>query len=94
MLRAKYSWGISGNVIWLKDELATKSLTNDIENCLEEISKQLPKGKHLSDYSIIYRDSDGQWDGVDVVDYSNISVVFYHIGLRDQKQAETYAINH
>lgn len=63
--RARFSWGIDGSVLWLKDEgVECRSLTNDIENCLLEVAEQLPDGFKLSDYHIIYRDSEGGWDAI------------------------------
>lgn len=61
--RAEYTWGTDGKILWLKDQgTDCRSLTNDIENCLIEIAGQLDKP--LTDYRIIYRDSEKEWDGV------------------------------
>lgn len=61
--RAEYTWGCDGQILWLKDQgTDCRSLTNDIENCLIEIAGQLDKS--LTDYRIIYRDSEKEWDGV------------------------------
>ena len=38
-----------------------KSVTNDIENVVEEIAQQ--KGLNPVEHIIVYRDSDGNWDG-------------------------------
>lgn len=65
--RAEYSWGTDRSVLWLKDEGAEcRSLTNDLNNSLVEIAGELPPERKLTDYRIIYRDSEGTWDGVSV----------------------------
>lgn len=61
--QADYSWGIDGNIIWLKDNGGPgRSLTNDMENALARIQAEIDQP--LNAYTIIYRDSDGTWDGV------------------------------
>ncbi len=71
--RAVYCWGIDGDVLWLKDmSTDTRSLTNDIENCIVEISEQLPEGTSIADYKIMYKDSDGVWDAVCLIDISTL----------------------
>jgi hypothetical protein len=72
--RADYTWGIDGKILWLKDHgTECRSLTNDIENCLVEISEHLPEGKELVNYRIIYRDSEGEWDGICILNDSTLS---------------------
>lgn len=73
--RAEYTWGIDGQVLWLKDHGTTcRSLTNDLENCLLEITPDLPNGKTLTDYRIIYRDSEREWDGIRIVSLGDITL--------------------
>lgn len=63
--RAEYTWGIDGNILWLKDKgKDCRSLTNDLENCLAEIQGE--HDKPINAYKIIYKDSEGEWDGVDI----------------------------
>lgn len=63
--RARFTWGVDGLVLWLRDEgVECRSLTNDIENCLLEIADRLPAGAYLNNYHILYRDSEGTWDGL------------------------------
>lgn len=72
--RAQYSWGIDGNVLWLKDDgTECRSLTNDLENCLTEIAGELKGGKTLLDYRIIYRDSTSIWDAVRVTELKGVT---------------------
>ena len=40
--------------------LGNKSVTNDIENVLEDIRAELGD---LSGFAVVYRDSMGRWDG-------------------------------
>lgn len=62
---SNYSWGIDGNILWLKDNGGPgRSLTNDMENALAEIQGQIENP--LTEYRIIYKDSDGAWDGVTI----------------------------
>lgn len=61
-LRSDYTYTVEENVIAIIDlDLGNQSVTNDIENVLDEISAQL---RGLAGYAIIYRDSRGIWDGV------------------------------
>ncbi|MDX2248242.1 MAG: DUF6011 domain-containing protein [Bacteroidia bacterium] len=60
--RAKYTWGIDEDILWLKEspDNLGRSLTNDIENCLLELTHELPDQLHK--FTIIYRDSNDTWD--------------------------------
>ena len=72
--RAKFTWGVEGSILWLKDEgTECRSLTNDLENCLVEVSAQLPTGTSLTDYHIIYRDSEGDWDAIAITELKNVA---------------------
>lgn len=56
------------------------SVTNNIENVLSEIRDEM--GEKITDATIIYRDSEGIWDGVIpewTIDRCS-SVRFYYIG--------------
>lgn len=58
---ADYEYNIVGNVVVIIDlNLGGRSVTNDIENVLESIGKDV----ELADKKIIYRDSCGVFDGV------------------------------
>lgn len=73
--RAKFTWGVDGSVLWLKDEgIECRSLTNDIENCLVELTAYLPCNSKLSDYHIIYRDSEGEWDAIAITEMGDVSL--------------------
>lgn len=63
---AKYSWGIDGRIIWIKDENQDhRSVTNDAENVLTEIAGELDG--ELTDYLVMYQDSEGIWDEIEIV---------------------------
>jgi hypothetical protein len=87
MTRANYTYGIADGtdekILWIVDSnLGNMSVTNDMENVLDEIEKktQLP----LNDYKIIYRDSMNNWDGVD---YKNGNVNFIFLNAPTLQEA-------
>lgn len=81
--RADYTYTVEGGVIAITDlDLGNKSVTNDIENVLEDIRAELGD---LAGYSVIYRDSMGRWDGVRLV---NGTIYLYGIGESDQQKAQ------
>jgi len=65
--RAEFSWGIDGKNLWIKDNGTTcRSLTNDMENALVLIQIELGN-QSIAYYDIVYKDSDGFWDGVKII---------------------------
>ena len=70
--RAQYTWGTDGPVLWLEDHgINCRSLTNDIENCLVEIQAQLGANNLLTNYFIIYRDSEMEWDALEITEFGD-----------------------
>ena len=67
--------------------LGSKSVTNDIENVLEEIRAELG---NLAGFAIIYRDSMGRWDGVQL---KNESAHFYSLNESDKQQAQAWLLH-
>lgn len=77
-MRAKYNWGFlrprnpkfEKSIIWIEDQGvgAVKSVTNDMDNVLTEISAEVYDITRLGlgEFLFMYRDSDGIWDGIDV----------------------------
>ncbi len=63
--RSSYDWGISsdGKVLYITDQGGYKSVTNDMENVLQDISNELSV-QDLRGMKIMYRDSMGIWDEV------------------------------
>lgn len=58
--RAEYSYDVEGSILWIEDKGGMKSVTNDIENILVDISMI----QDISKKKIMYKDSDGIWDGI------------------------------
>jgi hypothetical protein len=80
--RADYTYTVEGSVIAIVDlDLGSKSVTNDMENVLDDIRAELGD---LAGYAVIYQDSMGRWDGVRQKGYS---VEFYALNELDQQQA-------
>lgn len=65
--RSQYSWNITldGKILYITDDGGLKSVTNDIENVLNDIKEKVP-AKDFSNLRIMYKDSMGIWDGVGV----------------------------
>jgi hypothetical protein len=63
--RAAYHYTTHGSVICIVDEGAGKSVTNDVENVLEDLRRE---GINLARVRLIYRDSQGLWDEIVVLD--------------------------
>ncbi len=59
-----YSFDITGNVLHIKDNNGAVSVTNAIDRVLTEIWES---GVDIRAHNVIYRDSDGIWDGVHFV---------------------------
>ena len=79
---ADYTYTVKSNIIAIVDlDLGNRSVTNDIENILDEIRVEIGD---LAGYSVIYRDSMGRWDGVRLV---NRTVYFYGLGEADKESA-------
>ena len=80
--RADYTYTVEGNVIAIVDlDLGSKSVTNDIENVLDDIRADIGD---LAGYAVIYRDSMGCWDGVRLV---GSTVEFYPLNETDGERA-------
>lgn len=85
MTRADYDWKIQdyGNkkLILIEDlNLGNMSVTNDIENVVDDICKT--NQIVCEDYLIIYKDSEGIWDGWDCKKRN-----FIHLGGETWQQA-------
>lgn len=80
--RADYTYTVEGSVVAIIDlDQGSKSLTNDMENVLDEIQAELGS---LAGYSVIYRDSMGRWDGVRL---ERGLVEFYSLNETDPERA-------
>ena len=78
--RADYTYTVEGSIIAIID-LDSKSVTNDMENILDDIRAKLGD---VAGYAVIYRDSTGRWDGVRLV---GSSVEFYSLNETDPERA-------
>lgn len=88
--RAQYTWGIDGQILWIKDaDSQGRSLTNDLENCLAEIQAQIDTP--LDAYKIIYKDSDGIWDGIRLTAFKLSSVLIDAQWLSDRRYPHYFA---
>ena len=59
-----------------------RTITNNIETVLERIIDD--SGKELSEYKIMYKDTDGVWDGLI---YDNGNVLFYSLNETELENA-------
>ena len=101
MSQSNYYWSIEDGVLCIVDvgpHSLYQTVTNDAENVLEEIRKELyarkdniadweKRGKTVKDNFpkiIIYKDSDDIWDGLQ---YRGELVEFYPIRTKDRGQA-------
>jgi hypothetical protein len=86
---ALYTFGIAKNVVWIEDiGVNTRSVTNDMEAVLNDIMRKTDI--NIADYKVVYKDSQGNWDGVTPHlnnDGKVIDVGFYPLRTRDKKTA-------
>lgn len=65
--KSNYRHQIDGRILFIEDlDHGGKSVTDNIENVLAEISEQL--GTSISNFDVIYRDSENKIDGVHTCD--------------------------
>lgn len=77
MKKANYTYQVDGDILFIEDNGGiAPSVTNAIESVLTDIEEELKTS--ISNYKVIYRDSEGTIDGVMTKDgfFTN----FYHIG--------------
>lgn len=61
--RAEFVYGIDNGVLWIEDVgVNTRSVTNDMINVLNDIRHET--GVDLTSVKVVYKDSNGNWDGV------------------------------
>lgn len=90
--RASYDWKIDGNIISIIDLKKGKSVTNDIDNILSDIQKELGLQNPLSNFKIIYKDTYEVWDGIQVSSNGHCSG-FYSINEKEYQNAKAKLIN-
>lgn len=91
-MHADFSWGCYKHLLYIIDaNIGNKSVTNDIEHVLESIRNHLhslaPKLDFFSlmKFKIIYRDSEFNWDGVELKNDKFFS--FYSLNTKSFKEA-------
>jgi hypothetical protein len=77
--RSVYSRAVYGNVVAIIDHDEGRSVTNDAENVIGDLTQQ---GFDLSKYRVIYRDTHGIWDQL-LVDRTGRFAGFSSINERD-----------
>ena len=83
--RSEYQYGTRGDIVWIRDLGGMKSVTNDIENVLQDILQDIA----LETKKIIYQDSMGIWDEVRCqIEAGTVKgVTFHSIGEKDMSKA-------
>jgi hypothetical protein len=84
-LRSRYNYWNEGDVIVMTDQNGDRSLTNDMENVIEYLIRA--GAINSTNQKIIYKDSQGIWDGVELINLNPVSIDFYSINERDLKSA-------
>jgi len=80
---------MSPDVIAITDlDLGNKSVTNDIENVLRKI-EYWHQGS-IAAFRIMYRDSEGIWDGVH---WDGNQATFLYLGETDERRARAKLLN-
>lgn len=86
--KSDYIFSMESDVIMIEDlNLGRMSVTNDAENVITELYNQY--GDQIKKYPIIYKDSEGIWDGLEPVWGVNscTDVNFYPIGETNRAEA-------
>jgi hypothetical protein len=81
--RSVYSRTVHGNVIAIIDHDQGRSVTNDADNVIDDLTRQ---GFDLARYHVIYRDTRGIWDQL-LVDRTGRFAGFSCINERDLSAA-------
>lgn len=86
--RAKFTYHVIDDVICISERKGMKTLTNDMDNALRDILDDVGAEK-MARCKVIYKDSDGVWDGVKFgFKGENIFVDdFYSINEKNQQKA-------
>jgi len=86
--KSNYEWRFKDGVLAIEDlNLGKMSVTNNMENVLTEIRSKI--GDEIVGAKIVYRDSEGEWDGVIPVWTREVctNVQFYFIGEKSFEKA-------
>jgi hypothetical protein len=88
--RAAYDWDIDKDVLWIEDLGGAKSVTNDMGNILQDLIRA---GVNLPKYRIMYKDSDGTWDGVRIQVANPVFFVFFMLNEKNYELAKSKLLN-
>lgn len=83
-----YDWEITGDVLHIIDlNLGRKTVTNNATEVINEITESI--GDRIRKVKIVYRDSEGIWDGIKPIwgVGTCVGTDFYHIGEIDLQRA-------
>lgn len=84
--RSLYDFKFDDDIVCIEDLNGMKSVTNDMDNILEDLNKQIPG---LERKKVIYKDSFGVWDEVRFkISSCHIhSITFHPIGEKEVNKA-------
>ena len=87
-LHSDYTYELVGPVLCIVDlDLGAMSVTNNIENVMSHIKKEIEDLGIPFPPIVIYRDSDGMWDGVEFVGSEEKRITFYPLQKKDRQEA-------
>lgn len=78
--RSDYDYRIDDNILAIEDLNGFKSVTNDIENILNDIIKA--EQLNIWNFKIMYKDSMGIWDGIKITSVNSFTITFFSINER------------
>lgn len=84
--RSTYHYTVEDGVVCVVDHDIGMSVTNNAENVIADLAEILD----LSKLRVIYRDTEGTWDGLLVKD--GRFDTFLHLGCRDKEAAKREAV--
>lgn len=92
--RSDYDYWFDGNVLAIEDLGGYKSVTNDIENVIHDITRN--EVMDIMEFRIMYKDSMGIWDGISLqISHGSLKVNFFSLNERlYQKAKEKLLSNH
>ena len=86
-MKASFTYTIDGQILFIEDSNVGMSVTNDVENVIEEMNTLFNEmGSTIDDFNVIYRDSRGFIDGIKTKDCKFHD--FYFIGEMNYEDAK------
>lgn len=90
MIRSTFSYKIEEKFIIVIDEGRGMSVTNDLENVAKYIENE--SGINIRDYYFIYKDSEGNYDGV--VFKNDYSPKFVYLNAKELSRAKSSLLSY